>query len=128
MKKSCIYCGGIHDSKEVCPKKPLTQKRIKWDTKQSQFRSKSVWTKKRDGYLRQICLKNLYDTERQYNSRGLEVHHIVPIKENEDLCLEDTNLITLCTKHHKMADSGDIPRDLLRRIARERTEEETFYC
>ncbi len=76
----------------------------------------------------QICLKNLYDTERQYNSKELEVHHIVPIKENDDLCLEDTNLITLCTRHHKMADRGEIPRDLLQRIAREQTEKEIFDC
>lgn len=131
MKKSCVYCGGIHDRKEICPKKPLPWRQTKQSTEQSQFRSRSVWTKKsrqikkRDGYLCQICVRGLYDTTHTYNDKGLEVHHIIPVKENYGLRLEDSNLVTLCTRHHKMADSGDIPQKVLQDIAQEQTERES---
>lgn len=43
----------------------------------------------------------------------LQVHHIEPLEEREDLRLEEDNLITLCIQHHSMADNGKIPRALL---------------
>ena len=79
MLKSCPYCGKIHDKKYNCPKKPVRQRQ---DNRQSKFRSTYKWTKKaqavkrRDGYLCQVCLRGLYHPERQYETEGLEVHHI----------------------------------------------------
>lgn len=122
MLKSCAYCGRIHDTKTGCPKKPI---RKKYETGQNRFRSKNVWTKKskkireRDGFLCQICIRKLYRTTKQYNYEHLEVHHIVPIQTDYDLRLEDSNLITLCERHHSMAESGEIPAELLHRIAEE---------
>ncbi|WP_243423737.1 HNH endonuclease [Anaerotignum lactatifermentans] len=70
----------------------------------------------------QICMKKLFDTVRQFNSQELEVHHIVPLADDYDLRLENENLITLCVRHHKMADAGIIPEPLLLEIARENEE------
>lgn len=125
MKKSCPYCGRIHERNYICPKKPEPQKRIKYSTEQNKFRSKSVWQKKRnsikkrDGYLCQVCVRGLYDPEKIYQSENLEVHHIVPLKNDYNLRLDDENLITLCEKHHEMAEAGLIPASLLQSIAKE---------
>lgn len=117
MLKSCSYCGRIHDSKHQCSSKP---KRDNYKiTYIDKFRWTKVWQRKReeiktrDKYLCQVCLRKLYNTQTQYNYIDLEVHHIVPIKANWDRRLDDDNLITLCSYHHKMADSNSIGKDEL---------------
>lgn len=68
----------------------------------------------------QICIRDLYDTyTRAYDNKLIEVHHIEPIAESYDLRLEDSNLISLCTYHHKMADWGEIPRQMLKDIIKD---------
>ena len=120
MLKSCKYCGRIHDSKIICTEKP---KRAKKRTEQSSFRSSYQWTKKskeikeRDSHMCQACLFKLHDIgTRQYNCKDLQVHHIIPIEEDETLKLDDDNLITLCEGHHKLAESGVIKRETLRNV------------
>ncbi len=127
MLKSCSYCGRIHDTKETCPKKPI---RRKYETGQKKFRSKHIWTQKsrqiraRDGFLCQICVRNLYKTVKQYNAEQLEVHHIVSVQEDYDLRLEENNLITLCERHHQMAERGEIPAKVLQEIVLEQMAKE----
>ena len=44
---------------------------------------KSMAKKKTRGkFLFQICIRKLYNTIKTYNYNDLEVHHIVPIKED----------------------------------------------
>lgn len=130
MLKSCRYCGRIHPKGFECPKKPAPQKRSKVATEQNKFRSKNSWAKKskavrkRDGYLCQVCIRSLYDPEKKYQAKGLEVHHIIPLKTDYNLRLDDENLITLCKNHHEMAEAGEIPAELLKRIAKEQIEGE----
>ncbi len=125
MLKSCKYCGKIHDSKYDCGKKP---RRKKIRTEQNQFRSTNAWKNKsiqireRDHYLCQVCARNLYHTQQQYNDKGLEVHHIIPVAEDYDRRLDDENLITLCEYHHEMAERGEIPRGVIQAIARQQEE------
>ncbi|MBQ9091757.1 MAG: HNH endonuclease, partial [Anaerotignum sp.] len=69
-----------------------------------------------------ICIRGLYDPKKKFETERLEVHHIVPLKSDYNLRLEDENLITLCEKHHEMAEAGLIPANLLKRIAKEQTE------
>lgn len=122
MLRSCSYCGRVHDTKYECPSKP---KRDKERTEVDRLRSLNVWKKKRtyikerDTYLCQICKRNLYNTDRQYNYDNLHVHHIVPIGEDKGLWLEDTNLICICSYHHELAEKGEIPREELRLIVEE---------
>ena len=122
MLRSCKYCGKIHDSKYQCSKKPV-RKKIR--TKQNSFRSTEAWKRKsldiraRDNYLCQVCIRNLYGTTRQYNNREIEVHHIVPVAEDWDRRLDNKNLISLCGRHHEMAEAGKIPRTELIELARQ---------
>ena len=119
MLKSCKHCGRIHDSKYTCPSKPK-RNNYKEATEEDKFRSTYAWQKKRenikerDKYLCQVCIRKIYNTLKKYNYTDIQVHHIVPIKENYELRLEDDNLISLCKYHHELAEKGDIPREILK--------------
>lgn len=119
MLKSCKYCLRIHDSKFDCGKKPKRYKesneinRFRWSRR---WRNKSLSIRERDNYLCQVCLLKQYETFNQYNTEQLEVHHIIPLHENFDLRLDDENLITLCARHHKMAENNTIPRNFLKEL------------
>lgn len=125
MLKSCSKCGGIHEHNYIC-KVGVVARVKKDDSLANQFRNTQAWKKKRrnilirDKGLCQLCIRNLYDTYgRIYNHKIIEVHHIEPINENYNLKLEDSNLICLCTYHHKRADRGEIQREELRSIVNE---------
>lgn len=126
MLRSCKYCGRIHDSKYQCSSRPV---RRKIRTKQNSFRSTETWKRKsleireRDKYLCQICMRKLYGTTQQYNNREIEVHHIVPIAEDWDGRLDNDNLISLCGRHHEMAEAGKISQAELKEIARQQEDE-----
>lgn len=119
MLKTCSRCG-IVPMDHICPYKPHRVKHR--DEVADKFRKSTKWTQKsisireRDRYLCQVCLKGLYNTINQYSYKNLEVHHIEPINECYDRRLDDDNLITLCVMHHKMADAGEIPRDILHEL------------
>lgn len=116
MKISCAYCGRIHDKKFNCGKRPG---RIKKRYEKEAFRSTAEWQRKaeeikeRDHYLCQICFRDAYNTMNRLNSMKLSVHHARPLKEAYDMRLDDDNLLTICEKHHKMADAGIIPLDYI---------------
>lgn len=116
MKKACPYCGRIHEKQHDCGRKPKSMKQY---NDKDQFRSTAAWQRKReeikqrDHYLCQICLQNQYDTIKRLNHENLQVHHIIPLEEDESKKLTDENLITLCERHHEMAEQGKIPREEL---------------
>lgn len=122
MLKSCQYCHKIHDSKYDCGMKPQKNNRR---TDLDSFRYTSAWQRKRDEikerdrYLCQICRRRLYGTVRQYNSENLSVHHANKLNEEYEQRLDSCNLITLCEMHHKMADDGTIPKDVILSVIRE---------
>lgn len=122
MLRSCQYCHKIHDSKFDCGMKPQKSNRR---SEQDRFRYTSAWQQKRDEikerdrYLCQICLRNLYDTVRQFNSEQLSVHHANKLNENYEQRLDNHNLLTLCERHHKMADDGTIPKELILSVIQE---------
>lgn len=119
MLKSCAYCGRIHDTKYDCGKKPQKKKKI---TYIDRFRSSRNWREKReqirarDLNLCQICIRNLYDTDRQYNYEDLSIHHAIPLERDFEKRLDDDNLITVCGKHHEMAECGAIPYEEIKKI------------
>lgn len=125
--KSCKYCGRIHKKDFICPMKPKSNKyktseadKFRW-TKAWQRKREEV--KRRDKFLCQICIRKLYNTIKKYNYNDLEVHHIVPIKEDYELRLEDSNLITVCEYHHELAEQGTIPREELLDIVQAQEED-----
>ena len=119
---TCKYCGVVERGHK-CPHKKSRQKT--GDRKSDRFRKSSAWTNKsieirqRDKYLCQVCLRNLYNTLSFLNWKATEVHHITPIEEDFDRRLDNDNLICLCSYHHKMAEKGDIPREVLYKIVKE---------
>lgn len=119
MLKSCQYCGKIHDEKIDCGKKPQKQKKI---TYIDRFRSSRKWREKRehirarDLNLCQICIRNLYDTDRQYNYQDLSVHHAISMENDFNKRLDDDNLLTVCARHHELAESGKIPYAEIKKI------------
>ena len=128
--KSCVYCGRVHSTSTVCPRKPM-KKVFKKITEKDKFRSTKAWQikrediKRRDRYICQICIRDLYNTQRKINSMNLSVNHIVPLEEDYDLREEDNNLITLCEYHHHLAEKGHIKRNELYEIVKEQMK--NFY-
>ena len=115
MLRSCKYCGRIHDTKFDCGMKP---RRVKRQTEQSALRNTARWRRARmrvndrDGCLCRVCLSQGVITH-----DGLETHHIIPLAENPDYAFDGDWLITLCGRHHELAERGEITRDVLHKLA-----------
>ena len=120
MFKSCNKCGSIHDHNYTCYK-TLRKKEL---TIANKFRNTNRWATKslairqRDNYLCQVCLAGIYTTTAVYNYNKLEVHHIESLEDSYHLRLDDDNLITLCSYHHKLAEEGSISKDILRLLTK----------
>ncbi len=118
MKKTCSICG-IVDEGHICPYKKRYEK-SKEPTKLRKFRNTKVWARKahdikqRDKYLCVACAADIDDVGERYTYDKLEVHHIVPLSEDFNKRLTDSNLITLCQYHHKRAEHGEIEREILK--------------
>lgn len=116
MLFSCSKCGKIHDKSLKCRGYASLPQ-----TDEQALRSKYKWTKKsrdireRSYHLCAIC-KELGD----YSPKEIEVHHIIKIRDDKSLLLEDNNLVALCIEHHKKADLGEIDIDYLRKLAAKR--------
>ena len=116
---TCSYCGVVERG-HVCPYKTY-YKQAK-NGREDKFRKSKAWTDKsievrqRDRYLCRVCEAGLYNTVSRYNFNKLEVHHIDKLTEDYNKRLDNDNLITLCSLHHKMADSGEIPKEVLRNL------------
>lgn len=123
MRKSCTYCGRIHDVMYKCPqsqKKRYRKKEYDYDKYRNtaEWQSKRAEIQKRDLHMCQVCIRGLFGYgARRYNSENTSVHHIIPLKDNYELRYINTNLITLCDCHHKMSDRGEISAETLRTIA-----------
>lgn len=122
MKKACPYCNGIHDAGYICPKRPKRD-RSRSDTAIVRFRSSKQWQRKRE-YIRsrdrnmcRLCAIGYGGKPAEYVS-DVSVHHIVPLAVDYSLRLDDDNLICLCSYHHELAESGKIPANLLKKIAK----------
>lgn len=116
--KACPYCGRIHRAGYECPKKP---KRKYSGGEERKLRNTYAWTKKskeiRDKAqgLCEVCRDNGIITY-----KGLEVHHITKLAEDKDKLLDNSNLVCLCTKHHKEADKGLLSKTYLEELVRKR--------
>ncbi len=119
MKKSCRYCGKYHDVGVVCSKKPVKKDRgNRHRSEAGDLRRKYAWTQKsldireRDKYLCRYCL-----AQGRIQTQNLSVHHIIPINEDKNLWLDDSNLITLCDSCHDKAERKEISRNELKELA-----------
>lgn len=114
--KSCSICGRVHDSNYNCKVKRTYNK-----TDTDRLRSTYRWTKKAkqikedSNFLCAVCKE-----EGIYTYDNLEVHHIIKLKDDPNKLLDDNNLITLCTMHHKLADEGIISAKHLLELVKKR--------
>ncbi len=119
MLKSCKYCGRIHDSRVDCGQKPKPRPREKEQTEITKLRTCRRFDKvrkrvnERDRHLCRLCL-----LEKRLTTKKLETHHIDPLCEAPERAYDESNLITLCTHHHKAADAGKIERNKLFLLAK----------
>lgn len=124
--KSCGYCGRVHSTDIVCSKKSIIRNKVsyKGDLRNTyKWRKKREHIKHRDNYICQVCIrKDYFNPIGQYEFNNLQVHHIEPYKENEELFYDDDNLITLCIYHHERAEEGKIPKQYLKTIAKNNNE------
>ena len=123
MYKACSRCGRIHDERFKC-----TAGVHKASTAETRLRNLAAWHRKSEqirqkaGYLCEVCRdKGIY------TFRGLEVHHIDKIRDDQSRLLDDYNLACLCQACHKLADAGQIDKEYLFRLAarREAADEDT---
>lgn len=80
-----------------------------WQRKREEIRG-------RDNNLCQACIRRLNGTMYTYTYNELEVHHAEKLNDAYEKRLDNKNLLTLCNKHHKMADNGEIPYKLIKSI------------
>lgn len=115
---SCKYCGRIHPVGYECPKKP---KRKYNGGEERKLRSTYAWAQKsKEVREKAQGLCEVCRDKGIYTYKGLEVHHIDKVREDKGKLLDDSNLICLCTEHHKEAESGKLSKDYLRGLAKKR--------
>ena len=117
MYKSCSKCGKIHPKNYQCD----ANKRTFNGGDERKLRSQYAWTLKsqeireRANHLCEVCRD-----QGIYTYDGIEVHHIVKVKDDKSLLLDNYNLIVLCKDHHGLADKGEIDSNYLLSLARSR--------
>lgn len=122
MLKTCKYCGKIHNINYDCTEKPKRKIYDKKITEADKFRWTTKWQnkrkeiKERDRNLCQVCIRDLYYTDKIYNFNDIQVHHNTPIQEDWNKRLDNNNLISLCPYHHKLAEDGIISRKEIQSI------------
>ena len=113
MYKACSKCGKIHPRNYVCGE----ARRLFQGGEDRKLRSRWKWTQKsreireRAHHLCEVCKDQgiiTYD--------DIEVHHIVKVKDDESLLLDNYNLICLCAPHHHLADTNQIDSEYLRAL------------
>lgn len=115
MKKACSRCGKIHDLGKRC------YIGVRASAEDRRLRARSAWHRKAEQIKRdakglcEVCMD-----EGVYTYENLETHHIVKLRENPERLLDEENLICLCTRHHKMADAGEISVSYLLELVRRR--------
>lgn len=130
MLRSCPYCGRIHEMALICEKKQealdkreAARNKKRTDGADVRFRNSSRWRQirdlvyHRDRCLCLCCMAELEGTDVKYNTEGLSVHHIVPLREDLTRGADTSNLITVCRTHHEMCEEGAIPRAIQVKLA-----------
>nr|DAJ67151.1 MAG TPA: NinG recombination protein [Caudoviricetes sp.] len=109
---------------------------MKCTAKKGYYRDKNTRYEKDKDYLKFIKSKQWYEKSQEIklldaycclmckslgliSPKYLEVHHIVKVRSDSSLKLDNDNLITLCVNHHKMADSNKIQASELYRLIKQ---------
>ncbi len=118
MLKSCNKCGKIHPYNYKC-----NALKRSYEGDERKERSTYKWTmKSKEVREKAQGLCEVCRDKGIYTYKNLEVHHIIKVRDNKDLLLDNYNLVCLCTDHHKQADKGKLSQDYLRKLAEVREE------
>lgn len=110
--KACSRCGKIHKQGYICNKG-----RVYTGGEERKLRNTYKWEKKsKEIRERSTTLCAVCRAQGRYTYNNLEVHHIEKVKDRPQLLLDDSNLICLCTEHHKMADRGELSKEYLKEL------------
>lgn len=124
MYKSCFRCGKIHDASYNCNVGKIKRKHKSQTSEWHKLRSSTAWFyKSLEIRERSLNLCAVCKDQGTFNYEDLEVHHIIKLQDDPTKLLDDSNLITLCTFHHKMADKGMIDKKYLRDLVKIRDNE-----
>lgn len=119
MFKACSRCGKIHDTKHRCNHNRTYQGGQEREQRNTYaWAQKAIEIKQKAQYLCEVCR----DRNERYTYDGLEVHHIIKLRDYPQGLLDDFNLVCLCVRHHKEADKGKINKEYLQNLARGREE------
>lgn len=125
-------CGKLHPVGYKCPivaARRAAQKKKSADKYKSNtervLRSSYAWKTKslevRDQALHicEVCAdKHLTFSAGQ----PVEAHHIISVRNDKDLLVDDYNICVLCRQHHEQAENGKIKKNYLLELARKRIE------
>ena len=104
--KRCSKCGRRISEGTRCnctDKRYKFEDRYKYDTKEHKFYVSSQWTNKRKAVYKRFCGLDIYSLFKHGRiEKGQTVHHIVPLKEDWSLRYDDSNLILLTEKNHRI--------------------------
>lgn len=116
MLRACSKCGRIHDINYKCKS---TRERA--DKEAARLRNLNKWHKKSEDIReRSFNLCAICQELGEINYLSIEVHHIIKLKDDPSGLLEDSNLIALCSYHHKLADKGEYDIEYLKDLAKKR--------
>ena len=120
MLRACSKCGRVHDSSYKC-KASIPR----GDREAARLRNLSKWHKKSDEIRdKSFNLCAICRDLGEINYLSIEVHHIIKLREDPNGLLDDSNLIALCSYHHKLADKGNYDVDYLRDLAKKRDKQD----
>lgn len=115
MLRACSRCGRVHDVNTKCKANP------RGDKTEAKLRNLNIWHKKSEEIRdRSFNLCSICRDLGEINYLGLEVHHIIKLRDDPNGLLDDDNLIALCSYHHKLADKGEYSIDYLRDLVKKR--------
>lgn len=118
MLRACSKCGRVHDTNFICT--PKVKRRYE-RSEENSLRSKRSWQLKRESIKeRSFYLCSVCKDKGDYSPKDLEVHHIIKLRDDPSLFLDDDNLIALCLPHHEDADRGKLDIDYLRKLVKDR--------
>ena len=104
-------CGKIHDRDKKCRK-------YERKTDEQRLRSTWAWTQKSlEVRKKAFGLCEVCRDQGDYTYKNISVHHIIKLKENPDVLLDNDLLIALCERHHEDADAGRLSTDYLKALA-----------
>lgn len=125
-------CGKLHPVGYKCPivaarraaQKAESSDKYKSNTERQLRRSyawriKSLEVRDQALHICQVCA----DKKLSFSAgQPVEAHHIISVRNDRNLLLDDYNICVLCRQHHEQAESGKIKKEYLQELARKRIE------